>query len=206
MGISRYEGGDFKGKHEKGEEPRRYNSLEELNRLSERKQTSVDDASPALFPKLTTYTNVRWRLGIVEGKDGSIPETEGVPRIFVMGKGKDGHDTMMSLKEAGIDFGSKEFWRQSQMGNVFAYPAGGDKARSDEAGAPRQLARRPFHQADRSGGDAPAAQGHPRAVAIFGRGDTPCTEADRCKTQADAFRRLLFACGPLCVPVPNVVY
>ena len=47
--------------------------------------------------------------------------------MFIMGKGEDGHDTVMSLEEAGVTYGSKEFWRQSQLGNVFAYPAGETK-------------------------------------------------------------------------------
>ena len=71
--------------------------------------------------------------GIPLGKDRRIPETEGVPRIFVLGLDGDGREKPMTPQEAGIDMSPKspEFWKQVSMGNVFAYPAG--------AGSPVQL-------------------------------------------------------------------
>ena len=64
-------------------------------------------------------------LGIIVENDGSIRNyTEDVPRIFVMTKDADGADTMMDLKSAGIERNSVDFWKQVQLGNVFAYPAG----------------------------------------------------------------------------------
>ena len=71
--------------------------------------------------------------GIPLGKDRKIPETEGVPRIFVLGLDGDGREKPMTPQEAGIDMSPKspEFWKQVSMGNVFAYPAG--------SGSPVQL-------------------------------------------------------------------
>ena len=64
-------------------------------------------------------------LGIVVELDGTVRNyTPEVPRIFIMKKDADGTDTMMDLKTAGIERGSIDFWKQVQLGNVFAYPAG----------------------------------------------------------------------------------
>ena len=64
-------------------------------------------------------------LGIIVETDGRIRNyAEDVPRIFVMAKGADGSDTMMDLASAGLERDSMEFWKQVQLGNVFAYPAG----------------------------------------------------------------------------------
>ena len=128
MSFTRYSNKDFIGEHETGREPKRFNSFEELNALTKgTKQSSVDEVDQRLFAKITEDTNVRWRFGIIQEKDGRIPKADGVPRMFIMGKGEDSHDTMMSLEDAGVQYGSKEFWRQSQLGNVFAYPAGETK-------------------------------------------------------------------------------
>ena len=71
--------------------------------------------------------------GIPLGADRKIPETGGVPRIFVLGLDAEGNEKPMTPQEAGIDMTPKspEFWRQVSMGNVFAYPAG--------SGSPVQL-------------------------------------------------------------------
>ncbi|MBQ3579238.1 MAG: hypothetical protein II974_11320 [Firmicutes bacterium] len=127
MALSRYDNKDYIGDHEKGREPKRYSSVKDYNLLTGDNQSSVDDVDQRLFAKLTETTDLRWKFGIIQGKDGKIPEADGVPRMFIMGKGEDGHDTVMSLEEAGVTYGSKEFWRQSQLGNVFAYPAGETK-------------------------------------------------------------------------------
>ena len=127
MALPRYKNKDFLGTPEKGKEPKRYNNFQEMNRLTGGKQTSVDDASPQLLQKITERENLRYRFGIIRDKNGRIPDADGIPRIFIMGKGADGHDTMLSLDEAGVSYGSREFWKQSQLGNVFAYPAGETK-------------------------------------------------------------------------------
>ncbi len=64
--------------------------------------------------------------GIPLGEDRKIPETNGVPRIFVLGLDDEGNEKPMTPQEAGIDMSpnSPEFWQQVGMGNVFAYPAG----------------------------------------------------------------------------------
>ena len=64
-------------------------------------------------------------LGIQIGSNKEIPNISGnIPRIFVLGKDGNGLDTMKSFPEAGLQLGSPEFWKQVQLGNVFAYPAG----------------------------------------------------------------------------------
>lgn len=60
----------------------------------------------------------------VDEKTGKVPESDGFPRIFVMGKDKNNHDRPMSLEEAGVELKSREFWYQAQLGNVFVLPAG----------------------------------------------------------------------------------
>lgn len=66
--------------------------------------------------------------GIPLGQDRKVPETGGIPRIFVMGVDAQGVERPMSLEEAGLDLspGNRKFWEQVNMGNVFAYPAGED--------------------------------------------------------------------------------
>ena len=66
--------------------------------------------------------------GIVMGEDGKVPETNGVPRIFVMGVDGQGVEKPMSLEAAGFDLSpvNQKFWQQVAMGNVFVYPAGAE--------------------------------------------------------------------------------
>ena len=65
-------------------------------------------------------------LGVEMGVEWSnpIPNTAGVPKIFIMQPNERGEDQMTSLEAAGIKPGSAEFWSQMQMGNIFAYPVG----------------------------------------------------------------------------------
>jgi len=53
-----------------------------------------------------------------------VPASGYVPRIFMVTRDKEGRDKVMSLSASGYVPGSPEFWRQVQLGNVFAYPAG----------------------------------------------------------------------------------
>ena len=57
--------------------------------------------------------------GISLGEDRSVPESGGVPRIFVLALDAEGNEKPMSPQEAGIDMSPKspEFWRQVAMGN-----------------------------------------------------------------------------------------
>ena len=72
----------------------------------------------------------KWReylfedLGIVVNEDNAIPTTNQVPRIFVLHSDDDGRERPMSLEAAGLQPGSPEFWRQVQLGNVYAFPTG----------------------------------------------------------------------------------
>ncbi len=63
-------------------------------------------------------------LGIDLGRNWEVPKTGAVPRMFIMKQTDDGHDKLMSFDDAGIKPGSREFWEQAVMGNVFVYPAG----------------------------------------------------------------------------------
>ena len=74
MALSRYNNKDFLGEQEKGREPKRYNSLEEFTRLTGDKQSTVDEVDQRLFAKLTETTDLRWKFGIIQGKDGNDAE------------------------------------------------------------------------------------------------------------------------------------
>ena len=45
-------------------------------------------------------------------------------RLFVIRRDENGTFRKMSLDEAGIELHSREFWAESQLGGVFAYPSG----------------------------------------------------------------------------------
>ncbi|MBO6157862.1 MAG: hypothetical protein J6P72_01215 [Firmicutes bacterium] len=65
------------------------------------------------------------RLGIIPTEDGKVPkDAQGNDRIFIMKKNEKGRDVPMSLEDAGLELGSRAFWEQARLGNVFAYPAG----------------------------------------------------------------------------------
>ena len=57
------------------------------------------------------------------GLEGQIGD---VPRVFIMGKNKEGHDTVFSPAEKDIKIGDSKFWEQVLLGNVFAYPVGSE--------------------------------------------------------------------------------
>ena len=59
-------------------------------------------------------------LGLDITKPGQpVPESNGVPRIFLL---KDGRIT--SLEQENLEVGSRQFWEAAMLGQVFAYPAG----------------------------------------------------------------------------------
>ena len=68
--------------------------------------------------------NVLSELGIVLDKDGKPPVRNGVPSMFIMQKDENGVERPVDINKTGIDMGSRDFWHQAQLGNVFAYPAG----------------------------------------------------------------------------------
>ncbi len=123
MGLIAYKEGKYRGgKQQKPKQ--RYESLEELNSALKSKETSLDDNTDEFIAGLTKSFKLREDLGIILNEDGSVPSTEGTPRMFIIDKGEDGKDTMMSFEQAGIEYGSREFWKKAQLGKVYAYPAG----------------------------------------------------------------------------------
>ena len=122
MGLSRYENKDFLGEQEQGKEPKRYNDLEELRLLSGKNQSSVDDVDQRIFGKLAEMTDIRYRLGIIQGKDGKIPDADGVPRMFIMGI------SLMNVadKVAEEIVEQKQAARQKQAGAEIEDPALGE--------------------------------------------------------------------------------
>ena len=62
-------------------------------------------------------------LGLLDGKE----RTNFVPRLFVLGADEKGQSKIFDLSQVDIKEGSDEFWKQVQLGNVFAYPAGKDE-------------------------------------------------------------------------------
>ena len=63
-------------------------------------------------------------LGIILKDNNTPPVTNGVPRIFIMGYDAQNKDRIQTLSDLNIEMNSAEFWKQVQLGNVFAYPAG----------------------------------------------------------------------------------
>lgn len=63
-------------------------------------------------------------LGFVMGEGGKVPEKDGVPRMFMLKPDENGIDRITTLDQAGIKFGTREFWSQVQQGNMYAYPTG----------------------------------------------------------------------------------
>lgn len=67
-----------------------------------------------------TYNKFLYQMGLNMSKIGDpIPESGGVPRMFIMKDGK-----IRTFKEEDIVFGSREFWQTAALGQVFIYPAG----------------------------------------------------------------------------------
>lgn len=63
-------------------------------------------------------------LGFLPEANNQVPKTGGVPRIFLMTRDEDGRERVHTLEEKNIALGSLAFWKEAQLGNVFAYPAG----------------------------------------------------------------------------------
>ncbi|MBQ7058853.1 MAG: hypothetical protein IJM83_06070 [Firmicutes bacterium] len=96
----------------------RYESLEAggLEELTQAQISSLNNANPFYM-----------ELGLKIRENGEPEGLGWVPRMFVMGRDENGHDKMKTISETGLKVGSKEFWEQVQMGNVFAYPVGANE-------------------------------------------------------------------------------
>ena len=118
-----YDSKRFRGDVDEGKEPKRYEDL--AQRSATKKQFPIEDADPRLIDKLNEVSlHPISTFGLVLDEEGRVPSTNGVPRAFIMTRGEDGQEKMTGLNEAGIKFGSAEFWKQAQLGNMFVYPAG----------------------------------------------------------------------------------
>ena len=99
--------------------------IERLRRPSDIKdQPLMEDCPDKLLDHINKSLDLTNDLGIIPDEEGRIPKSAGVPRIFIMGQDENQRDRRMSLEEAGIEYGSREFWQQAQLGNVFALPGG----------------------------------------------------------------------------------
>ena len=64
-------------------------------------------------------------LGIHFDQNGAaIADRDGTPRLFIIEKDHHNQDVITSANNAQVKPGTEEFWRQVQLGNVYAYPAG----------------------------------------------------------------------------------
>ena len=101
------------------------------NRIQPRYESLADANSRSLTAQqINSFGNLNdklyMELGLQIQNNGRPEELGWVPRIFVMGRDGNGHDKVKTLREADLKVGSKEFWDQVQMGNVFAYPVGSE--------------------------------------------------------------------------------
>ena len=102
------------------------------NEIQERANSRAQIGAPHLTEAEIAHLNNTNRrklldaLGIDIGENWSkdIPTTRGVPRMFIMQARDDGSEMPLTFKTAKIVPGSPEFYRQIQLGNVFAFPAG----------------------------------------------------------------------------------
>ena len=98
------------------------------NRFLHRDEAGVKPLTDAQIAELNKSFNLTEDLGILVNENGT-PEmfsgsTKSVPRVFFTTPRANMSDAARSAGEAGIEIGSKEFWRQVQLGNVFVYPVG----------------------------------------------------------------------------------
>ena len=95
-------------------------------RYLHRDEAGVKPLSDAEIAELNKSFNIQEELGIPVGTDGYSGYTKAtnVPRVFLTTTNDDMSETLKSPDKMGIKIGSKEFWRQVQLGNVFVYPAG----------------------------------------------------------------------------------
>ena len=66
------------------------------------------------------------QIGLPLNDEGAAPKTNGIPRLFAVTTNAKGEEEINDLSKSPLPK-SPEFWRQVQLGNVFAYPAGASK-------------------------------------------------------------------------------
>lgn len=66
------------------------------------------------------------RLGVPVNDEGAASKTNGIPRLFAITTNAKGEEEINDLSVSPLPK-TQEFWRQVQLGNVFAYPAGASK-------------------------------------------------------------------------------
>ena len=98
------------------------------NRFLHRDEAGVKPLTDAQIAELNKSFNLTEDLGIPVNENGT-PEmftgsAKSFPRVFFTTPRANMSDAARSAGEAGIEIGSKEFWRQVQLGNVFVYPVG----------------------------------------------------------------------------------
>lgn len=97
-------------------------------RYLHRDEAGVRPLSDAEIAQLNQKFNLTDDLGIPVGEDGFTGNTRGisqnVPRVFFVANNPDMSETTKTPEQMGIKIGSKEFWRQVQLGNVFVHPVG----------------------------------------------------------------------------------
>ena len=101
------------------------------NEIQPRGWSRADMGLEHLDQKQIAYLNRRFRerleneLGIHFDQNGAaITDREGTPRLFIIEKDRHNQDVITSANNAQVKPGTEEFWRQVQLGNVYAYPAG----------------------------------------------------------------------------------
>ena len=101
----------------------RYDSFEALEAAEKKQWEPLSEVPEGMIKNITDNKNLRVAMGIVT-EDGKVASTEGVPRMFIIGKDENGKDKVMTLEEAGAPAGSREFWKQAQLGNLYGYVPG----------------------------------------------------------------------------------
>ena len=105
--------------------PQKNGGKEILDRRSSVEGTRFATFSDDKYGRLTLANEVQTFLGIEVGENGNIPRRNNLqPRIFIMQPDENGIDRLTFLSAANINYGTKEFWDQVAMGNIFALPAG----------------------------------------------------------------------------------
>ena len=97
------------------------------NNIQNRYATLEEAGKTALTPQQLSILQNSQRqffdeLGIVADENWEVSNDGVVPRFFVLAPDKEYHDSILPLASVNIKPGSPEFWKEVQLGNIFAYP------------------------------------------------------------------------------------